>query len=177
VEFVFRLAEETDAAAVRTILNTAYTDTWTAHGLHVTAATQGDGTTRDQIEVGDVYVLVHTGKIAGTVRVQRKQLRDEVVAYVTHLARRPESAGLHLGSRLMAEAEKVARDFGASRVTLDTAAELADLISFYRGLGYESFGRFMHSRTYFWSTWLEKKLVGRDEPAPQGETEATGDRG
>lgn len=167
-DVVFRLAKLTDAPAVRTILNTAYAERWGKRGLHVKAATQNEARTRAQIERGDVYVLLHNGDVAGTVRVERKRLHDgEVIAYVTHLARRAESVGLHFGQRLMAEAEEVARDFGASRMTLDTAEELDDLVGFYRELGYESTGRFMHTQTDFWSLWFEK-ILKLDQADPLG---------
>jgi len=158
VEFAFRLADVGDAGAIRAILNQAYTDSWTKRGLLVRAATQNENETRLQIADRSVYVLLHKGQIAGTVRVQRKELRNEVVAYVTHLARRQGSAELNIGQRLMTEAEGIARSFGASLVTLDTAQEIDGLIAFYRALGYESTGRFVHTSTAFWSLWFEKKV-------------------
>jgi ribosomal protein S18 acetylase RimI-like enzyme len=158
-DLVFRRAEARDATAIRAILNSAYTGTWTKQNLHVRAATQTVGQTASQIAKGNVFVLARKEIVIGTVRVERKPLHDDsVVAYVTHLARNLDYTGQGFGERLMSEAEEVARRFGATLVTLDTALALEGLVAFYRRLGYSSTGRFMHTKTDFWSVWLEKPI-------------------
>jgi len=68
----------------------------------------------------------------------------------------PESRGLGLGRRLLAELESLARESGAPAARLDTNRNLTQAITMYRSSGYEEIPRFNDER--YAHHWFEKRL-------------------
>jgi DNA-binding MarR family transcriptional regulator/GNAT superfamily N-acetyltransferase len=68
----------------------------------------------------------------------------------------PESRGLGLGRRLLAELESLARGSGAPATRLDTNRNLTQAIAMYRSSGYEEIPRFNDER--YAHHWFEKRL-------------------
>ena len=107
----------------------------------------GDRTNADEIrrmicDPGLVFVLLEeSGRISGCTYVKRTN-SDE--AYLGLLAVHPSQQGAGAGSRVIAEAERIARDeWGCSRIALTTMTRhRPEMAVYYERRGYARTGRF-----------------------------------
>ncbi len=104
-------------------------------------------TLADEIEAPDPSTILLLreaagGEILGCVMVQR--FRDDAERLLCHLAMltvRPDRQGQGLGAKLIAEAERHARDLGCVAVEMTVIHGRAELVAFYERRGYRRTGR------------------------------------
>lgn len=75
---------------------------------------------------------------------------------VKHLYLRPSARGQHLGSLLLAELERVAREYGATTLVLDTNTDLEAAGGLYRSAGFEETEPYNDNPNA--TTWFRKQL-------------------
>lgn len=78
------------------------------------------------------------------------------IAVIKRIWVAPELRRHGVGRRILTELEKRARDFGASRIRLETRTELTAAISMYRRLGFDDVRPF--SSEPYADHWFEKAL-------------------
>lgn len=112
-------------------------------GLNYTAVDQDDSTTIRRIERGQCLVAERTGQILGTVTWYPPGTaghcdwyRRPDVAVFGQFAVQPASQGQGVGSLLIAEVERRAREIGAGELALDTAEPATHLIDYYARRGF-----------------------------------------
>jgi GNAT superfamily N-acetyltransferase len=149
------LARLSDADETAKLLRAAYAD-HAAAGLNFSAATVTAEKVRERIALAQVYVARREGRIVGTYNLRSKadQLGD--AAYVNSLAVDPALRGAGLGTDLLEQAEAEAVRRGFTRVRLDTAKPLLDLVEWYRRRGYAPVGEVRWSGKTYDSVVLEK---------------------
>lgn len=121
--------------------------------------------TRHRCASGTCLVAVSEGRFLGTVLLKDvfdegdpPLYRERGTRVVSQFAILPELQGQGLGSRLLAEAERVAREDGASKVALDTAEGANHLIAFYEKRGYGLVGTVDWHDTNYVSVLMAKRL-------------------
>jgi N-acetylglutamate synthase-like GNAT family acetyltransferase len=129
---LIRSATADEAEAVVALIHRAFAQyrgklTPESGALSETAAT-----IRAAMASGSVVVALDRSRIAGCVSVQRKP----DFAYAGRLAVDPQAHGTGIGRRLMAEAERLARQMGASRLRVDVRLALTENRAFFRALGF-----------------------------------------
>ena len=95
------------------------------------------------------------GEAAGCAGIR---LVDDRTAELSRVFVRPELRGLGGGSRLLAGAERTARELGAERIVLDTRHDLVEARALYARHGYAEVPAF-NSRPYA-ERWFAKALTG-----------------
>ena len=121
--------------------------------------------TRHRCASGTCLVALAEGRIVGTVLLKEIFDEDDPALYlepgtrvVSQFAILPELQGRGTGSKLLKEAERVARRAGASQVALDTAEGAAHLIAFYEKRGYRLAGTVDWHDTNYVSVLMAKTL-------------------
>jgi GNAT superfamily N-acetyltransferase len=140
-----RIATPGDAPAVAAVINAAFGGTggWTSEADLV----HGDRTDADEIrrmicDADLVFVLLeHSGRISGCAYVKRMG-GDE--AYLGLLAVDPTAQGAGIGSRVIAEAERIAsHEWRCRRIALTTMTRhRPEMAVYYERRGYARTGRF-----------------------------------
>ncbi|HKW06984.1 MAG TPA: GNAT family N-acetyltransferase [Candidatus Dormibacteraeota bacterium] len=112
-------------------------------GLNYTAVDQSTETTRRRIERGRCLVAVQDGRLMGTITWYAPGTQTHCawyerldVAVFGQLAVSPSQQRAGVGSMLIAEVERRAREEGAAELALDTAEPAHHLIDFYARRGY-----------------------------------------
>lgn len=95
-----------------------------------------------------------TGRPVACVAVR---LIEPGVAEIKRMYVRPDARGGGLGSAVLAAAERIAADLGATTVRLDTAAPLTEALALYRRNGYREIPRYNDNPSA--THWLEKRLA------------------
>lgn len=131
------LARPDDAEGIATLLRAAYAD-HAAAGLNFSAATSSEEDVRQRIAAGQVYVAREGGRLIGTytLRVKTDDIGD--AGYVNSLAIDPALRRSGLGRWLLEHAEEEASQRSMTRMRLDTAKPLTDLIRWYERHGYRT---------------------------------------
>ena len=174
LETRFRMARPADAGTIVAIVNAANNgDGGTAGWTHEGDIFEGDRTNAAEILAllatpGTAFLLrVYRGEIAGCAYL-RKMGR---AAYMGMLAVRPTLQGAGVGTEIIAEAERVAReDLGCNVMTIGVITRhRPEVAAFYERRGYARTGRMKDfegtqaRRTRkaddVRSEWMEKKLV------------------
>jgi len=168
----FRRAHATDAAAIGDVVNAANSGDGAKGWTHEAGLFEGQRT--DVAEVlehlsvpGSTFVLCLDGKeIVGCAYLKR--IRS--AAYMGLLAVRPLLQARGVGSALIAECERVARDAWQCPAMLIgvMTSHRPELTAFYERRGYERTGRFKTLErkqlrpkvTGLQPEWMEKELVG-----------------
>ena len=143
---VFRLATEADVSDVVELVESAYRGELSRAGW-TTEADLLDGRRTDEEAIADVVasararmvLATHDGReLLGCCQLER---RPDDLAYFGTFAVRPGLQGGGVGSLLLVEAERQARDEWGSRVMeMTVIAQRAELIAWYARRGYELTG-------------------------------------
>jgi ribosomal protein S18 acetylase RimI-like enzyme len=139
-----RLACSADAPTIARLVNRAYRPSPSSAGwTHESALVEGDRTSPDQVRAmirqadSSLLLLSADPKLQGCVYLQC----EAGSAHIGMLAVDPEAQDAGLGKRLLAEAERHAREcFGARRFVLTVVSARAELIDFYLRRGYHRAG-------------------------------------
>ncbi len=141
----FRFARSGDVSAIADLVESAYRGESSRAGW-TTEADLLDGQRTDAeaisaviAEAGSVMLVAEAGgQQVGCCRLQQ---RPEAGAYFGMFAVRPGSQGQGWGGRILAEAERLARDeWGASTMVMSVLDQRPDLIAWYERRGYRRTG-------------------------------------
>ncbi|WP_016700962.1 GNAT family N-acetyltransferase [Actinoalloteichus spitiensis] len=101
------------------------------------------------------FLLAHgAGRTAGCVGVR---VLDPLTTELTRLFVLPDHRGRGLGARLLSAAEDAARELGATRMRLDTRADLVEARSLYTSRGFREIPAY--SLAPYSDHWFEKNLA------------------
>lgn len=128
-----RLSESEDAEALEDVYRSAYAETRDL-GFPMKAAEATAAEVRRWIDKDRLLVAVSIDELIGAVRLETA---DNGCLKVSRLAVHQEHQGEGVGSRLMDEAESIARAEGFDAVRLTTPPDHPYLPAFYRARGYE----------------------------------------
>ncbi|RKX22409.1 MAG: GNAT family N-acetyltransferase [Candidatus Zixiibacteriota bacterium] len=108
-------------------------------GLRYMATHQDIGITRRRISDGTCWVAVIGEQIVGTITYHNPAhtkgspfMEHPEVAHISQLGVEPDFQRRGIATQLMNQAEKQARDDGASEIALDTAESAGHLIDWYK---------------------------------------------
>ncbi len=141
----FRFARSGDVSAIVDLVESAYRGESSRAGW-TTEADLLDGQRTDAeaisaviAEAGSVMLLAEAGgQQVGCCQLQQ---RPEAEAYFGMFAVRPGSQGQGWGGRILAEAERLARDeWGASTMVMSVLDQRPDLVAWYERRGYRRTG-------------------------------------
>jgi predicted N-acetyltransferase YhbS len=134
-------------------------------GLNYTAVDQDVGTTFKRIERGECLVAEVDSAVVGTVTWYPPQTVDYCpwyrrpdVAIFGQLAVRPEDQGCGIGSALISEVERRARERGAGELALDTAEPAGHLIEYYGRRGFRAVETVQWKGKTYRSVVMSKRL-------------------
>ena len=136
-------------------------------GLKYLATYQDTATTRRRISNGTCFVVLHDGRIIGTITFKMPHdghgsawLDRADVGHVSQMAVEPAFQGRGIGGRLIHHAEDYARRQGLTELALDTSEKAAHLISWYERLGYRFIDYVQWDVTNYRSVVMSKTLNG-----------------
>jgi ribosomal protein S18 acetylase RimI-like enzyme len=138
---VFRFAHAADVPAIVALVESAYRGQSSREGW-TTEADLLDGQRTDAEAIstvitrrGGVMLLAETaGELVGCCQLEQ---RPQTGAYFGMFAVRPGSQGQGWGRRILAEAERLARDeWGANQMVMSVLVQRQDLIAWYERRGY-----------------------------------------
>ena len=142
----FRTADSGDVPAIVALVESAYRGDASRVGW-TTEADLLDGQRTDAAAVADTVAaptsvvllsLDEAGRMTACCQVDR---RDDGVAYFGMFAVRPDTQGGGVGSELLAEAERHAREeYGAIRLEMTVIGQRSELIAWYERRGYRRTG-------------------------------------
>jgi GNAT superfamily N-acetyltransferase len=128
--------------ALTALLHRAYAPLLTM-GLNYTAVDQSVEVTTERVRCGTCFVAEAGRELVGTITVRPPQLESSCawygqphVACAGQFAVAPELQRQGLGAKLLARAERWAREGGFSELAVDTAVTATHLVSFYTHRGY-----------------------------------------
>ena len=127
-------------------------------GLNFTGVVQDEETTRARMQGRDVFVIERGGDLVGTVTFSVREEEGLRCGYVNLLAVDPRERRHGLGAKLMAVAERRAKDLGLDRVRLDTAIPAAHLLRWYTARGYEPVKEAQWEGKTYRSVIMEKRI-------------------
>ncbi|WP_418155823.1 GNAT family N-acetyltransferase [Actinoalloteichus caeruleus] len=113
---------------------------------------------------GEFLLARWAGTTAGCVGVR---VLDPLTAELTRLFVLPDHRGRGLGARLLSAAEDAARDLGATRMRLDTRADLVEARSLYTSRGFREIPAY--SNAPYSDHWFEKSLAGGEAAPVRGD--------
>ena len=143
-----RLSEHDSLEELTELLHAAYAPL-AARGMRYTASYQGVEVTGRRAAHGECYVGELDGRLVATVTLAPPGRghgsgwygRPEVAKF-EQFGVHPDLKGSGLGTRLMEEIERRAREIGAAELALDTSEHAADLIAWYQRRGYRIVGNY-----------------------------------
>ncbi|MCU0986937.1 MAG: GNAT family N-acetyltransferase [Acetobacteraceae bacterium] len=145
-----RPARPDEGEALAALLRVSFTPYARALGREVTPAAYAR--LAEAHRNGDVHVAEQEGALAGLVALMRHGETLEVDLLCVH----PDHQKRGLGRALLAEAERIARGGGFSRIELHTAAMFGHLLRLYESVGYRETHRGLpphgadsHPRVFF----------------------------
>ena len=161
-----RLLAPTDSVdELTSLLHRAYARLG-AMGLNYTAVDQPPDVTRRRIGSGTCFVATLDDRLVATLLVHPTYAANECayftragVACVHQFAVDPQLQGGGVGRRLMAHAERWARENGFSELALDTAEPATHLVAFYARLGYREVGHVQWDGKVYRSVVMSKPLA------------------
>jgi len=135
-------------------------------GLRCGAVDQPAEVTLERAERGDCYVAIEDEKIIGTMTLQAPArrsgcpwYRNDHVASLHQLAVDPRDQGRGCGKALLSVAMRWARERGYREIALDTPADAAHLIEFYRAQGFRAVASFQRPDKSYRSAVLSKGVA------------------
>jgi GNAT superfamily N-acetyltransferase len=140
----FRFAHAGDVAAIVALVESAYRGEASRAGW-TTEADLLDGRRTDAEAISavvagrdSVMLLAEAGgQLVGCCQLER---RPHAKAYFGTFAVRPGGQGQGWGGRILAEAERLAREWGAGTLVMSVLAQRPDLIAWYERRGYRRTG-------------------------------------
>lgn len=146
MELTFRLADAADIPAITRLINLAYAGgasdkAWTHEGtLFEGERTHDAEVTENLTAPGNVFLL---GFDAGTLVSSTLLKFSGESAYLGLLAVRPDLQGGGVGKQVLAECERLARERGATRMTMMViSTHRPELVAYYQRRGYQLTGRY-----------------------------------
>ncbi|HTZ28974.1 MAG TPA: GNAT family N-acetyltransferase [Streptosporangiaceae bacterium] len=141
----FRFAQPADVAAIVALVESAYRGESSRAGWTTEAdLLDGQRTDADAISAviagpdGVMLLAEVGGQLAGCCQLER---RPRAEAYFGTFAVRPSGQGQGWGARILAEAERLARDeWGAGTMVMSVLDQRLDLIAWYERRGYRRTG-------------------------------------
>ncbi|WP_432137683.1 MULTISPECIES: GNAT family N-acetyltransferase [unclassified Streptomyces] len=107
---------------------------------------------------GRLLIGRHGGEPAGSAGVRLHRSPGGAAAELTRVYVRPEARGTGGAALLVAAAEEAARELGATRMILDTRADLVEARALYARLGYAETEP--HNDAPYAEHWFGKALAG-----------------
>ncbi len=148
----FRIAGAADQPLVRGLTERAYAVWLPVLGYPPQPVTDEHA---PRIARGEVLLAEEAGRVVGLIEVEPGAGED----LIFNLAVEPDCGGRGFGPRLVAEAERRARETGKARMRLYTNALMARNIALYARLGYRETGRRENAgRPGFFIVDMEKAL-------------------
>ena len=140
----FRFAEPSDAPAIVALVESAYRGEssragWTTEA-HLLEGQRTDlAAVDDLIAAADSRVVLLTvdGRLSACCHLARET--DDTV-YLGLFAVRPDEQGLGSGTAVLAEADRLARQWGAARIRMTVISARHDLLAWYHRVGFEPTG-------------------------------------
>ncbi len=140
----FRVAADTDIRALVELLNSAYRGDssragWTTEADLLGGQRVDPAAITEALATPDAQLVLaeRAGRLVGCCEVQHGGDRE---AYFGMFAVRPTDQGGGLGSRLLAEAERIAGEFGCARLRMLVLRQRGDLVAWYERRGYRRTG-------------------------------------
>lgn len=134
-------------------------------GLNFVASHQDEKITKSRIDKGNCLIAELDGVIVGTItyypaaNTKGTEFMDRVdVASFGQFAVRPDLQGSGLGSRLLDEAESMARAEDVTELCLNTAEPATELREYYTRRGYRLVGYVQWPELFYRSVVLSKLL-------------------
>lgn len=134
-------------------------------GMKFTAATQSVETTRRKISDNACFVAEQNGIVIGTILFYLKMFRDappfyqkETVGLFGNFAVEPDLQKKGIGSMMLKYVEEFARSVGKKELALDTSENAAQLIKYYKKLGYKFVHYWYWYQTNYRSVIMAKTL-------------------
>ncbi len=165
--FVLRRFRDGDSVEELTaLLHRAYAD-HAAAGRVFFASYQSPRDTRHRLSKGECWVATWDAALIGTVTVSAPHPTPsgypgpEGAGSFWQLAVDPARRGSGLGRRLLALAESRIAALDSEHVVIDTAAQAAELLGWYRRRGYAPIGAWRWDVTNYDSVVLAKDLTRR----------------
>lgn len=148
MKYLVRRAEKTDAAALNTLVNSAYRGDSSKKGWTTEADLLGGQRIDEErlIKLIDhplkaiLRMVDEKSEIIGTVSLERFEDSKGVGCYLGMLTIRPTAQTGGLGKTMMLEAEEFARKWGATRMTLGVIQLRGELMAWYERRGYKKNG-------------------------------------
>ncbi|MEU9773488.1 N-acetyltransferase [Streptomyces sp. NPDC047968] len=157
-------AERDSLAQLTRLLHRAYAS-HAAEGRVFFASYQSVEDTAYRLGRGECWVALQGSELVGTVTVAAPYAAPEGypagdgAGSFWQLAVDPSYWGTGLGQRLLVLAEERIASLGSSRVVIDTSAQAADLVGWYRRRGYVPVGSWRWGVTNYESVVLLKELT------------------
>lgn len=150
------LAQESDAPAVRALVNQAYRELADV-GLNYTATYQDEQVTLKRMQEGRVFLLHKGPELVGTILFKEQNFfTGRKTAYVGQLGIRPQHKKSGYGTLLMDFCERLAKQENFDGIQLDTAKPAAHLVSWYLQRRYNIIGEQQwEGKTY--ASWIFEK--------------------
>lgn len=138
---VFRKAQESDAAAIKSITRKAFSGYAREIGRKDKVAALHETTAQILSDIANkhVYICEVDGAAAGAVRFE---VLDEKIAYLSRLAIHPDYQSLGIGGLLLEKVKRECEALGVRAITLHTASRMRSNVAFYLKNGY-----YIHSIT------------------------------
>jgi len=133
--FVIRRAVAEDAAAIKKILNEAFTKYIEDTGItsNMDALLEDEDYILKDIHSKDVFIALIDNIPVGTIRVQ---IKEGGSAYISRFGVCSDYHNIGIGKALMNLIDKILISRNISRVYLHTASKYRDLVRFYYGRGF-----------------------------------------
>ncbi len=133
-KLTIRLAALEDAPDIFTLIQDAYGDIRKYLSRDPGALKETMLELEDKIKTNQplIFVIEREGKIIGTFRLKKKNSEIILARFGIDAAHR----GKGLGKEIMATIEKIAKELGAHKMTLETYESVPYLGKFYEKLGY-----------------------------------------
>ena len=160
------LASTDSLAAMTRLLHAAYARL-SAMGFNYTAVDQTEDVTRRRVSRGDCLVAVKDDAMLGTIMVYAPGTSKGCpcyersdVATIGQFGVTPDRQAQGIGTRLLREAERVAKSYGAAELALDTSEGADHLIAWYEHEGFRFVEHAQWRGKTYRSVIMSKTLVG-----------------
>jgi len=142
-KLTIRLAALEDAPDIFALIQDAYGDTRKYLSRDPGALKETILDLEDKIKMNKplIFVIEKEGKIIGTFRLKKKD--SEII--LARFGIDAEHRGKGLGKEIMAFIERIAKELGAKKMTLETYESVPYLGKFYENLGYRLYDVKMHN--------------------------------